>query len=344
MTDHPAHRKLIGALLCLLVVYLFGVAGYMLLERCSFSDALYMTVITVATVGYGEVVPLHKEGRIFTIFLIIGGMGATLYGLSSLTAFIVEGELRSVLRRRGMDKKIDKIEDHYILCGTGRTGMHVLNELIVAKRKVVAIDWDPDHLPQIAKGASKTVLTMEGDATKDETLERVHIERAKGLIATLPTDKDNLYVVISAKGLNPNLRIISKADDEDSRSKLIRAGANGVVLPHAIGGLRMASEMIRPTVVNFLDVMLREKNAALRVEEVMIPRNSPLLGQTLMESQIAQRTGLLVVALKDLNSPGAFRFNPPATTPLSANDVLIVIGHMDQVLALRRLATGNKKV
>jgi len=338
VTGHPAYRKLVGALLCLLVVYVTGVVGYMLLEQCSFSDALYMTVITVATVGYAEVVPLHKEGRLFTMILIIGGMGATLYGLSSLTALIVEGELRSLLRRREMDKKIDKIQDHYILCGTGRTGMHVLNEMIVAKKRVVAIDRDPDQLPQVPKGVTG-ILTLEGDATKDEVLERAHIERAKGLVAALPTDKDNLYVVISAKGFNPNLRIISKADDEDSRSKLIRAGANSVVLPHAIGGLRMASEMIRPTVVNFLDVMLREKNAALRVEEVAIPAGSSLLGQTLQESRIVQKTGLLVVALRDPDSPGTFRFNPPATTPIRAHEILIVIGNADQILKLRELVT-----
>ena len=338
MSRNPISQKVYVASMCLVVVYLAGVIGYMILEDWSFPDALYMTVITVSSVGFGEVHSLDPPGRIFTMFLIMGGMGAILYGFSNLTALIVEGELQSLLRSARMDKKIDKMKSHYILCGLGRTGSRVLSELVVSGRDVVAVDQNREHLERIRE-EHPSVLLLEGDATKDEVLTKAGIKRAAGLIAALTDDKDNLYVVLSARGLNEYLRIVSKAVDDHSREKLFRAGAHGVVCPNAIGGLRMASEMIRPTVVNFLDVMLREKDATLRVEEVSIGKDSSLVGQTLQDSRIAQKTGLLVVALK--LSDGSFRFNPPATEPLRTGETVIVIGDVKQVAALREMAHAS---
>ena len=233
-----------------------------------------------------------------------------------------------------MDKKIENLKGHTIVCGAGRTGGHILDELVASGRKVVVVERREDHLSLCAE-RHPGLLTLEGDATLDRTLERAGIHRASGLVAALPTDKDNLYVVLTARTLNPSLRIVAKADEEEARDKLLRAGADSAVCPQSIGGMRMASEMARPTVVNFLDAMLRGKEAALRVEEVTLPPNSPLSGMSLGESRIAQKTGLLVVALR--RPDREFEFNPSASEVLSAGDTLIVIGDVRHVETLRNL-------
>ena len=234
-----------------------------------------------------------------------------------------------------MDKKIERLSGHYIICGAGRTGGHVLDELVASGRTAVVVERRGDHIRECAE-RHPDLLTIEGDATQDKTLERAGIHRAAGLVAALPTDKDNLYVVLTARTLNPSLRIIAKADEEEARDKMARAGADSSVCPQSIGGLRMASEMARPTVVSFLDAMLRGKEAALRVEEVTLPEESPLAGKSLGESAIAQKTGLLVVAMRRPDEE--FRFNPPATVRLAAGDILIVIGDVRHVESLRKLA------
>jgi voltage-gated potassium channel len=332
---NPALKKVAVSVALLVLIYLIGVAGYIHIEGWDFEDASYMTVITLGTVGFGETHPLSTTGRWFTQGLIVVGMGTILYGISNLTAFIIEGELQALIRRSRMDKKIESLQGHYIICGAGRTGGHIVDELVASIRKVVVVERRGDHLANCVERHSG-ILTVEGDATLDRTLERAGIRRAAGLVAALPTDKDNLYVVITARTLNPSLRIIAKADEEEARDKLLRAGADSAVCPQAIGGMRMASEMARPTVVNFLDAMLRGKEAALRVEEVTLPDGSPLIGKTLGESHIAQKTGLLVVALRRAGQ--TFEFNPPAAERFLSGDILIVIGDVHHVEALRKLA------
>ena len=336
MFKHPALQKIAVSLLCLFIVYLIGVAGYMYLEGWDFEDASFMTVITVATVGYGETHALDSAGRWFTVVLIIGGMGVILYGISNLTAFVVEGELHAIIRRTRMDNKIDKVEKHYIVCGAGRTGRHIIDEILASARTVVVIDMEISHLAATLERHPK-ILTIEGDASSDRTLERAGIHRASGLMAALPNDKENLFVVLTAKCMNPNLRIVAKVEEEEAKDKMKKAGADCVICPQSIGGMRMASEMVRPTVVKFLDAMLREKDAPLRVEEVSILKGSPMEGKTLEESRIAQRTGLLVVAMHRENK--GFKFNPPASTRIEPGDLLVVIGEIEQVLELRKIAS-----
>lgn len=333
--ENPVLRKVAISGGLLILVYLMGVTGYMSLEHWGFPDASYMTIITLGTIGYGETHELSPEGRWFTQGLILLGMGVIVYGVSNLTAFIIEGELQALIRRSRMDKKIERLSGHYIICGAGRTGGHVLDELVASGRTAVVVERRGDHIGGCTE-RHPGLLTLEGDATQDKTLERAGIHRAAGLVAALPTDKDNLYVVLTARTLNPSLRIIAKADEEEAREKMARAGADSVVCPQFIGGLRMASEMARPTVVNFLDAMLRGKEAALRVEEVALPEGSPLAGKSLGENQIAQKTGLLVVAMR---RPGEdFQFNPPASVRLCAGDILIVIGDVRHVEMLRKVA------
>ncbi len=330
-------RRLALPLSLLAVVYAAGVAGYMILQGWDFQDASYMTVITVATVGYGETRPLDPLGRWFTTALILGGMGTILYAVSSVTAFFVEGELRTLLRRGKMDKAISRLSDHHIICGAGRVGSVILAELLRTGQKAVVVDRDMHLLEEEFQGNSG-LLTVEGDATHDSVLERAGIERAKGLLAALSEDKDNLFVVLSARSMNPGLRIIARADEESTRDKLLKAGADAVVFPHTIGGLRMASEMLRPNVVTFLDQMLRWGDGSLRVEEAEIREGSPLLERTLAEADLSGRTGALVVALRSRG--GEFLFNPPKDRRLASGDVLVVLADQAQRRALLQLAGG----
>lgn len=318
----------------LLAVYAAGVSGYMLVEGWDFQDASYMTVITVATVGFGETHPLSSAGRWFTVALILGGMGTLLYAVSSLTAFIVEGELAELLRRGKMDKAIARLEGHFVICGAGRVGSVILKELKAGGHRTVVVDRNLERLEETF-GPDHGLLAVEGDATHDAVLERAGIQRARGLLAALAEDKDNLFVVLSARSMNPSLRIVARADEESTKDKLLKAGADAVVFPYTIGGLRMASEMLRPAVVNFLDQMLRWGDGSLRVEEVTVPEGSPLAGKTLAECDLSGRTGALLVALR---SEGAFLFNPPGTRTLSAGDVLVVLADRTQREALQRLA------
>lgn len=313
--------RLLGVLLLIL---LLGMCGYHFIEHWSWFDSLYMTVITLATVGYGETHSLSLPGRVFTIFLIMGGMGIILYSVTEVTAFIVEGEMTGFLRRRRMQKTVGKLSRHYIVCGSGKTGMHVVEELIRTKRPCVVIDH---HHERAEKLIEENFLVIQGDATEDSILKQAGVERAAGLVTTLPNDKDNLFVVITARGLNANLRIVSKILELGSRDKFLRNGADSAVSSNFIGGLRMASELIRPDAVNFLDTMLRD-NSDLRVEDITIGSQSHYHGVTLAKCDALNTYGLLLVSLKH---EGSYLFNPTPQTKLHAGDTLIVIGTPDQL-------------
>ncbi len=335
---YPALKKLVISVALLLIVYGIGVAGYMAIEGWGFEDASFMTVITVATVGFGEVHPLDTAGRWFTVALIMGGMGVILYGVSSLTALIVEGELVDYLRRSKMDKQIGKLSGHFIICGAGRVGTCIMAELLRTGHKVVVVDQDIPHLDDWRE-RHPDILAMQGDAASDEVLEAAGVRRAVGLLSALTEDKDNLFVVLSARALNPNLRIVARADEESAQGKLIRAGADSVVFTHVIGGMRMASEMIRPNVVSFLDLMLRERDGSLRVEEVQLAPGSPLEGKVVGEADLSARTGaLLMAAGKDVQH---LEFNPSKERRLEAGDLLVVMGDRAQLEALKRIAASD---
>jgi voltage-gated potassium channel len=320
--------KILQITALLVFILCTGIVGYHLIEGWSWFDALYMTVITLATVGYGEIHALSHAGRIFTIFLIFGGMGILLYGVTEMTAFVVEGEMTGYLRRRTMKRRIGKLSNHYILCGWGMKGEHVLDELMRTKRQCVVIEINPVKVKQLHE---RKMMVVEGDATHDEALTTAGIKRAAGLVATLPTDKDNLFVTITARGLNPKLRIVAKVDEIGARQKFLRSGADSTVSSNFIGGLRMASELVRPDAVNFLDTMLRD-NSSLRVEDLQISTKSKYLGKTIKQCDPLAESGVLVFSLKH---DGSYQFNPSSATTLTAGDTLIVIGLAEKIAALR---------
>lgn len=324
-------KRLINLIIAVVFVVAIGIIGYILIEGWSFLDAWYMTIISLATVGFMEVNPLSPKGRIFTIFLILGGMGILLYGVSTVVALFVEGELSEVIRRKRMQKNIDEMRDHYIVCGTGKTAQYVIEEMQKTHKDFVVIENDKDKIKMLEEQGT---LYVEGDATHDAVLTKAGIEGARGLITVLHTDAENLFVVLTAKGLNRNLKIISRVREEESVEKIKRAGADSVVMPDFIGGMRMVSEMIRPSIVTFLDVMLREKDKTIRVEEIDIPSDSRFIGKSLEQIGILEREGLTVVALKD-SITGSYKFNPSRTTELKMNDVIIVMGDVKEIDKLR---------
>jgi voltage-gated potassium channel len=326
-------NRLLRLFVSLAVVILAGVFGYSIIEGWTFFDALYMTIITIATVGYGEVHPLTPNGRIFTMILIFLGSGTLMYCFSIFTAFIVEGDLTDALRRRKMNKDIARLKNHYIVCGASSTGNYIIEELSKTGREFVVVEKSPERITQICEA---NILSILGDASHEAVLESANIRNAAGLFASLHLDADNLLVVVTARGLNPKLKIIAKAIDEESERKLRHVGADRVVMTNFIGGLRMTSEMIRPTVVSFLDTMLRDKTAVIRVDEIHINSRSPLVGKNLEDTGIMDVEGVSVVALA--NDRGAYIFNPPKDRVLAEDDVIIVMGIVEKISSLRELA------
>jgi voltage-gated potassium channel len=315
----------------LLFILCAGVLGYHYIEGWSLFDSLYMTVITLATVGYGETHPLTLTGRAFTIFLILGGMSIIFYALTEITTFVVEGEMTGIIRRRRMNRQISKLKNHYILCGAGRSGSHVLDELRKTGRNCVVIEKDPVKVRHLL---NEQVPVIEGEATEDHVLKSAGIARAAGLVSALPSDKDNLFVVITARGLNPSLRIVSKVEEIAARDKFLRSGADTAVSANFIGGMRMASELIRPATVSFLDSMLYG-TPSLRVDEVIISPASKYVGAALGKCEAVRLSGVVLVSLKD-NSKAGFRFNPSPETRLKSGDTLIVVGDRTQIDLLRK--------
>lgn len=335
--DAHSHRfqlRLVRALMLIVAVVGGGTLGYMLIEGWNALDALYMTVITMTTVGYGETQPLSENGRLFTLGLIVTSFGLAGYAVSTLAAFIVEGELAHMIRERRMDQRIAKLENHIVLCGAGRTGIHIADEFHRTQTPFVLVERDRAVLSEALEMIGP-VPYVQGDATHDETLELAGIVRARGLVAALGEDKDNVFLVLSARAMNPGLRIVARVIDESNTGKLKKAGADEIVSPNAIGGLRMASVMLRPTVVSFLDEMLRVPDQTLRVEEVHSESIPRAIGETLGKLNIARRTGMLVMAIKP--AAGGYHFNPGADTVLHAGDVLIVVGTPEQLHKLHAL-------
>ncbi|MBN1621835.1 MAG: potassium channel protein [Endomicrobiales bacterium] len=335
--DRIIPKKLVLALVLLLCILLIGTIGYIIIEKWDFLDSLYMTVITLTTVGFGEVKPLSHNGRIFTICLILSGFGILTYGITSGISFLMEGELGHILRRRKMNKQIQNTKDHYILCATGEIGEYVTEEFIKTKRPLVVITTDNELLEKLEK---HNVPTIVDNPAEDESLIKAGIQDAKGLVTVLEDDKYNLFVVLSARGLNPGIKIVAQAIDKSTVIKIKKAGADEVVLTDAIGGMRIASAMLRPTVVSFLDGMLKGTTEQLRVEEAMILGQSHLVGKTIAESSISEKTGLIIIAIKDMKT-GAYVYNPGPSYELKLGDVLIVIGNPDQVQSLYKLTKSD---
>ena len=324
--------RILKAIVLLFVVALLGTVGYYYLEGWNLLDGLYMTIITMTTIGYGEVAPLSKAGRLFTIFLSLTSVGIAGYTVSAVAAFIMEGEFQQFMRGRKMRKEIDRLRNHIILCGAGRVGLQTAIEFHKTNTPFVVVDQDREAIEEILRLGE--IPYMVGDATKDETLLLAGIERAKGVVVALCDDKDNAFVALSARSLNPDLRIVARLSDEENAAKLRKVGADDVVSTNVLGGLRLASLMIRPSVVTFLDEMLRVTGQILRLEETLLQDGDGLVGKSLMEADIGRKTGLLVVAIKGRDN--SYHFNPGGSTRLNSGDTLIVLGTSEQVAVLRK--------
>ncbi len=329
-------RQRVGLLLTVvLALVAWGTLGYRLLEGFTWTEALYMTLITLSTVGFGEVRPLSAVGRWFTMGLIVLGVGTGAYALGALTEYIVSGELQGTLARRRRMATLRKLRNHYIVCGCGRVGEQVALELQRLGLPFVVVEPNPEALERCRQ---QDMLYVEAEPTEDATLQAVGIERARGLVAVLDSDADNLFVVLTARGLNPNLTIVAQAVSDSAAQKLYRAGADRVVSPYAMAGHRMAGLLVRPYVVAFLDATLRSPDLELWLEEIRVAEHSPLVGKTLAEADIRARSGANVLAI----ARGDRQVDWSPKLRIQAGDVLIVLGRREQLLALARMAGDER--
>lgn len=315
------YRKLAFAFAALFVISMLGVAGYWFIggKQYSLVDCLYMTVITITTIGYGEIIDMsHKPGgRLFTMFIAISGVGMATYILTNITAFMVEGVMSEAFRRRRMEKMIRKLKGHYIVCGVEGVGFHVLSELSETKRPCVMVDIDKEKINKVLE-AFHEQLFIEGNATDSDTLLAAGIGEAKGLFAVTGDDNENLVISLTAKQLNPHIRVVARCSRLKNVEKMKKAGADSVISPTFIGGLRMASDMVRASVVSFLDTMLRDKEKNLRIEELAVP--SSLADKPLAAVNLRKHAGVLLLAIKTGKD---WIYNPAEDYVMKAGDTLI---------------------
>ncbi|HEY3807909.1 MAG TPA: potassium channel protein [Kofleriaceae bacterium] len=335
-------KRLLYGLVAILIVTFGGAIGYYLIGdgKWPFGDCIYMTAITITTVGYDEVLPHMKDvefARSFTIILLVFGTGTIVFFASTVTAFIIEGDLRNVLFANKLKKRMKRMKDHVIVCGAGSTGRNVIEELIATGVPVIAIDTREAELKELAAKHPEAEYTyLAGDATDDDVMAQANLPNARGLVAALSSDKDNLYLTFSARQLNPGARIIARATEIAHVDKLRRSGADAVVSPNFIGGMRMVSELLRPAAVRFLDDMLRDRRVAYRIEEIRLGDKAAGLGATLREARVRERYGMTVLAVS--SSDGSWTYNPDASEKLGAGMTLVVLGSSEQVAALREAA------
>ncbi len=331
----PFRVYLMLVLLGILIV--IGTLGYYFIEdEYSLFDALYMTVITLTTVGYGEVKPLSPAGRAFTIALLLVGVFTFFYAATDLVRGIVSGEVRQVLGREIMARNLAALNGHLIVCGYGRMGRHVSREFARAGRDFVVIDANEDLLKDFNLAGG---LAVVGDCTTDEVLRRAGVERAKALVTVVPSDADNLYVTMSARLLNSKLFIVARAEGEEAEQKLLRAGADRVIAPYALGGSRIAQAVLRPTVMEFIELATRTEHLELQIEQTVVNSSSPLAGMSLTASRLRQDYGLIVVAIK--KEGGAMVYTPPPETVMEGGDTLIALGRRSQLEQLDALAAAR---
>ena len=293
----------------------------MMIEGWDFLDALYMTVITLTTVGYGEVHEVSRIGQIYTILLIFIGVAFFLFVAGSVVQFMVEGRIRTILGRRSLDKKIDRLKNHYIVCGYGRIGRYLCNQLKRKPIDLVVIDKNRELIPILD---DDKVLYLSGDASDEAILHNAGILRAKGLIAVLATDTENVFLVLTARQLNPDLYIIARASRDESKSKLQAAGANRVESPYEMGAVSMAQRIIRPTVTNFLNLAFAHKRKDIQMEEIPVNSSSGLINVMLKDTGIRQQFNLIIIAIK--KPDGSMMFNPSYETVIEAGDTVIAVG------------------
>jgi voltage-gated potassium channel len=327
-------RLLLIALIPGLLI-LAGTLAYCALEDWSLFDSLYFTVITLTTIGYGDMVPRTAGGKLFTMVFALGGVFTLFYLAADFIRALISGEVRTLLGKQRMERTLAELKDHLIVCGYGRMGRLVCQEFAAQGIKFVVIDRDEEALEDFAVPHG---VALEGDATSDDVLRSAGVERARALVAVTPSDADNLYITMSARLLNDRLFIVARAESENAHGKLERAGANRVVSPYVIGGSRVAQAVLRPTVVDFIDLATRTEHFDLQIEETRLAAHSRLVGRTLRDSQVREQFGIMVVAIK--KPSGHMVYNPPGEAQLEAGDILIALGQRRQLDELDRVASG----
>lgn len=323
------------ALALLAMIFVGGVAGYMVIEGWSFWDAFYMTVITVTTVGYREVHPMSRTGELFTSLLLLVGVGTAFYTFTLAATIVVDGGLQKRLGRRRVTRMIDELEQHFIVCGFGRIGTVIAEEFTQQQIPFVLVERDPTR---VQEALERGMLVVEADASHEDTLRKLHIERARGLVAAVGTDAENVYAVLTARVLAPTLFIVGRAETEDAERKLRRAGADRVVSPYAIGAQQMAQTALRPAVVDFVKLATQAGNLDLAMEQIVVTVSSQLVGTSLITSNLRQRFGVIVVGIQ--RASGKMEFNPSPEAVIQDGDQLVVLGRPESLKELS-LAGGS---
>jgi len=314
-----------------IVLLAIGTLGYVLIDNWPVMDALYMTVITLTTVGYGEIRDISNAGRLFTIFLIIMGVGFYLYVVSYIIQFLVEGRIREVLGRRRLEQQINRLNNHYIVCGYGRIGRVLCRYLVQKYLDVVVIEKNLDRIPVIDEDG---VLYIIGDATEEATMVRAGIDRAKGLLTVLATDAANVFLVLTARQHNPDVFIVARAEMNATKNTLLAAGADKVISPYDLGARRMAHAILRPTVIHFLELAFADDQTDIQLEEFTVGSKSTLAGVKLMDSNIRQDMNLIIISIK--KSDGNMIFNPAADYLFTEGDIVIAVGENRNLMKLER--------
>ncbi len=329
-------RNAIRGIVILVLILFTGTFGYMVIEGWDLLDAFYMTVITVTTVGYGEIRTVSDVGRLFTVVIIFLGMGVMAYTLGMVAQTMVEFRLSTILGRKRFGRKLKTMKNHYIICGYGRLGAIIVSELRNQHIPLVVIDNDPAAREALADSGITFIID---DATNEDILLEAGIEKAKGLVAVVLSDADNLFITMSARGLNRDLFILARADKEQTRKKLLRAGASRVVLPYLIGGLKMAHTIIKPAVTDFLELTMHDKNIELQLEELRVGEHSKLNGVTLVNSGIRKDMNVIILAVRKKN--GEMSFNPSFSTLIEAGETLIALGPKIDLDRLAPILSGE---
>jgi voltage-gated potassium channel len=326
------HLRLIG--LALIALLVMGAAGFHFIEGWPWFDGLYMVVTTFTTIGYQEVHPLSHAGRIFNLLLIVSGVSLVFLGIGTLTQALLEFELGNFFGRRKMEREISQLSDHYIICGAGRVGRSAARELSRTPAPFVIVDQNAPKLARYSNGW----LTLVGDATQEQTLRQVNIEKARGLVAATTTDATNVYIVLTARGLNSKLKIIARASEEDAEKHLLKAGADAVVSPYSSAGRRIAQSFLQPHVLSFFDTATTHLGMDLEIGEISVEASSSLAGKTIEGSHVRQDSGVIILAIKRSQ---AMRFNPSSDDRIEPGDFLIAIGQPSQLRRLEQMASPS---
>jgi len=325
-------RRLIPPFLVLLIIIVVGISGYMFIEGWEFLDALYMIVITLFTVGFNEVHDLSRFGEMLTMFIIVCGVGTAIYTVGQFGEIMIEGQIFGYRRKKRMEKKIKDMKGHYIICGFGRVGHQVADELKNDQIQYVVVDKKPQTSDELEPGGIPYVL---GDGTTNGVLKEAGLEKAKGLIACADSDMENVFVTLSARAANPEIYIVARASGKDAEEKLKMAGANRVISPYFISGRRMAGLAIKPVTSDFLDTVMHGEHLAFSLREINIPVKSPMVKKSLAEAEIRQKSGATVLAIR--KADGGFNLQPLANSIVEAGDILIVIGTHEQLDLLGKM-------